>query len=282
MHRAARLGLELLDENQRGQYERRLAEFEFDDDSPYGGLSADEKRALLERFLSDVITDRDELLRVLQIDWREVLPVLHKSRRKSATEKMQELAATLQTALAEQRLEVDDLPEAVQDALQDLAEGQQPEDEGLEALLTDYGDALPKKLRNQLRRLRGVKRRQTTDFILGVTGLAVELLLPLQEELPAGASLRVCFDDRALERKRITAKEAEALLAFCTLYGGIEARMPHVQWELDALWKLAQQHADLVDRAEEEEEGEREKEVKIDLPFQVTVVSLPSEKGAGG
>lgn len=282
VHRAARLGLELLDENQRSQYERRLAEAEFDDDSPYGGPSVDEKHALLERFLNEVLTERDDLLRVFQIDWREVAPVLHKSRRKTAAEKMQELAVALQTALADQHLDESALPETAQDVLQDLTEGQPPEDEGLDALLTDYGDALPKKLRNQLRCLRGVKRRQTTDFIAGLASLAVELLLPLQDELPAGTLLRVRFDDRTLER--ITAKEAEALLAFRTLYGGIEERMPHVQWDLAALWKLAQQHADLVDQAEEEEEGEREKEVKVDLRFRVTVVSLPSPSGreAGG
>ncbi len=273
VYRAARLGLELLDDNQRNQYERRLDEAEFDDDSPYGGLSSEEKRGLLKRFLNEVLTDRDDLLRVLQIDWREVSPVLHKRHRKTAAEKMQQLGTALREALVEQRLETGDLPETVQYTLQNLAEGQQPEDDGLEVLLTDYGDALPKKLRNQLRRLRGVKRRQTTDFIAGLTSLAVELLLPLQERL-AGASLHVQFDDRAL--KRITAKEAEALLAFRTLYGGIEGRMPHVQWKLDALWELAQQHADLVDQADEEE-GEREQKVKVDLPFRVTVVGTDGE-----
>ena len=275
VYRAARLGMELLDENQRAQYERRLAKAEFDDDSPYGGLSAGEKRALLGRFLNDVLTDRDDLLRVLQIDWREVSPVLHKSRRKTAAEKIQQLGAALQDALAKQQLDVDDLPETVQDALQDLAEGQQPEDDGLDALLTDYGDALPKKLRNQLRRLRGLKRRQTPDFIAGLTSLAVELLLPLQNELPARVSLRIRFDDRALER--ITGKESEALLAFRTLYGGIEKRMPHIHWELGTLWELARQHADLVGQADEEGEGEREKEIKVALPFRVAVIRVDDE-----
>ena len=71
VYRATRLGLELLDENQRSKYERVLQEAEFDDDSRYGGLSAAEKRALLGRFLNDVLTDRNDLLRVLQIDWRD-------------------------------------------------------------------------------------------------------------------------------------------------------------------------------------------------------------------
>jgi len=155
--------------------------------------------------------------------------------------------------------------------LQDLVEGEEPADEGLEVLLTDYGNSLPKSLRNRLRWLQGVKRHQTTDFIAGVARLAVELLAPLREDLPKGAVLHVRFDDRSLER--ITSKEAEALLAFRTLYGGVEAAMPHVRWDLSVLWDLARQYADLVGREEEEEESEREKVVKVNLPFHVSVTA---------
>jgi len=80
LHRAARLGVELLDENQLDTYLRRLENAEFDDDSPYGGFSPEEKQVLLRRFLTEVLIDRGDLLRVLQLDWREVAPVLHKSR----------------------------------------------------------------------------------------------------------------------------------------------------------------------------------------------------------
>ena len=58
VHRAARLGMELLDETQLDAYLRRLEEAEFDDDRPYGGPSPDEKRRLLRRFLTEVLTDR--------------------------------------------------------------------------------------------------------------------------------------------------------------------------------------------------------------------------------
>jgi len=269
LHDAVRLGQELLDENQLTAYLRRLEDAEFDDDSPYGGLPPEEKHSLLHRFLTEVLTDRADALSVLQLDWREVAPVLHKSRRRTRTEQMQELAAALEEALKSQGLDRDALPDLAQDALQDLAEGQEPEDEGLDTLLTDYSDSLPKSLRNKLRRLQGVKRHQTSDFIAGVTHLAVELLSLLRDDLPEESSLNVCFDDQALER--ITSKEAEALLAFNALYGGIEAVMPHVQWDLTPLWHLACQHADIVGKEEENEEGEREKVVKVNLSFHIAV-----------
>lgn len=99
VQRAARLGSELLDDRQRDEYLSRLAETEFDDDSAYGGLTAEEKRALLHRFLSEVVADRRLLLDILRLDWREVASVLHKSRRKSRSEQLQSLAVVLQEAL---------------------------------------------------------------------------------------------------------------------------------------------------------------------------------------
>jgi hypothetical protein len=65
------------------------------------------------------------------------------------------------------------------------------------------------------------------------------------------------------------AREAEALLAFHTLYGGIETAMPGIRWELDDLWRQAQQA--VPEEAEEEAEGEREKVIKVNLPFRVTL-----------
>ncbi|MDQ7029062.1 MAG: hypothetical protein Q9O62_04455 [Ardenticatenia bacterium] len=137
---AARLGTELLEETQLDAYLARLEEAEFDDDRPHG-LSPAEKRDLLHRFLTQVLTDRDELLQVLQLDWREVAPILHKSRRKTRAERMQELATALEAALEAQRLEQEALPEPVRDVLQDLTDGREPEPEGLDSLLGEYGDA---------------------------------------------------------------------------------------------------------------------------------------------
>ncbi|HIQ05918.1 MAG TPA: DNA translocase FtsK, partial [Anaerolineae bacterium] len=264
------MGAELLEETQLDAYLTRLEKAEFDDNSPHGGPSPAEKSELLRRFLTQVLTDRDEVLQVLQLDWREVAPILHKSRRKTRAEQLQELATALEAALEAQRLEQDALPEPVRDVLQDLTDGQEPETEGLDSLLGEYGDALPRSLRNKLRRLRGVRKHQDTDFIAGITHLATELLSSLRGELPEGAALQVRFDERTLDR--VGLKEAEALLSFRTLYGGVEEMMPHVRWGLGVLWDLAQQHADLVGEEEEDEEGEREKVVKVNLLFRVGVV----------
>lgn len=264
VQRAARLGSELLDDRQRDEYLARLAEAEFDDDSAYGGLAAEEKRALLRRFLTEVVTDRRELLAILRLDWREVAPVLHKSRRKSRPEQMQALAAALQEALAAQRIAPESLPEAAQDMLSDLAVGEEPEDEAIERFLADYGDSLPRATQNQLRRLRSIKKHQTTDFIAGVTYLGVEFLTAARDDLPPGATLTVRWEGR-----EVGAREAEAVLAFRALYGGIETAMPGIRWELDDLWALAQGQEPAPD--EEETEGEREKVIKTNLPFRVTL-----------
>ncbi len=264
VQRAARLGSEVLDDRQRDEYLNRLAEAEFDDDSAYGGLTAESKRALLHRFLTEVVTDRNELLAILRLDWREVAPVLHKSRRKSRSEQMQALATALQEALDAQRIAPETLPEAAQDMLQDLTAGEEPEEEAVDRFLTDYGDSLPRAVQNQLRRLRSVKKHQTTDLIAGVTCLGVEFLTAAREELSSGATLTVRWTGR-----EAGAREAEALLAFRTLYGGIETAMPGIRWELDDLWRQAQQA--VPEEAEEEAEGEREKVIKVNLPFRVTL-----------
>jgi len=266
VYRAARIGAELLDEAQRETYLDKLAEAEFDDESAYRGLSPEQKRALLHRFLVDVVTDRHDLLAILGLDWREVAPILYKSRRKSRPEKMQELATALDAALDAQRIDPQSLPDPVQDALQDLSDGESPDDEGVERLLADYGDSLPKSVCNQLRRLRSVKKYQTADFIAGVTTVGVEFLTALRDELPAEAALTV----RYTGGMEADAKKIEALLTFRALYGGVETTMPHLHWDLAVLWASVQQYAASVD--EVDTEGEREKIIKVALPFRVALV----------
>lgn len=266
VQRAARLGSELLDDRQRDEYLSRLAETEFDDESAYGGLTAEEKRALLRRFLADVVTDRRQLLDILRLDWREIAPVLHQSRRKSRSEQLQSLAAALREALASQRISPETLSKEAQNVLNDLSDGKEPEDDDIERFLSDDGDSLPRSVQNQLRRLRGVKKHQTTDFIAGVTFLGVEILTDFRDNLPAGATLSVRWEGRGVETQ-----EAEAALAFRTLYGGIEKEMPDIRWEWNDLWKLAEDQATIPDG--EEAEGEREKIIKADLRFRVTLAN---------
>jgi len=267
LYRAARLGSEILDERQQNDFLNRLGEAEFDDESAFGGPSPDEKRAALRRFLTEVITDRADLLHILQLDWREVSPVLFKKARRTRAEQLQELSRALGVALEQQHLEPTDLPEYGQDVLQDLADGREPDAESLDRLVADYRDELGKGLSNKLRRLSGAKSRSHTDFIAGLTALAVELLAPLQTEMQPGTRLRVTFSaDRLSEVKR---KEAEALAAFRTLYGGIETALSSVTWDLSQLWDLAARHSDW--QAEAEDEQVREKVSKAGLPFRVAV-----------
>lgn len=264
IHRAARLGAELLDDAQRDMYLARLDEAEFDDDSSYKGLAPLEKGALLRRFLTQGVSDRRDLLMILQLDWREVSPILHKGRRKSRPEQLQAISAALEAALEAQRIAPDTLPEAAQDMLQDLAAGDEPEEEAIERFLADYGDSLPRPVQNRLRQLRSVRKHQTTDFIAGVAYLGIEFLTTLHDELPEGAALTIRWDGRV-----VGGREAEAILAFRALYGGVETAMPGVRWDLDTLWKLAQEYQ--AAPSDDEAEGEREKIIKVNLPFRVTL-----------
>ena len=267
LYQAARLGSEILDERQQKDFLDRLDKAEFDDESDFGGPSPDEKRTALRRFLTEVITDHADLLRVLQLDWREVSPVLFKKARRTRAEQLQELGQALEATLEQQHLQPTDLPEYGQDVLQDLADGREPDAESLDRMVADYRDELGKGLSNKLRRLSGAKSRSHTDFIAGLTALAVELLAPLQTEIQPGTRLRVTFDANHLDE--VKQKEAEALVAFRTLYGGIETVLSSVTWDLDQLWELAAHHSDW--QAEAEDEQAREKVSKAGLPFRVAV-----------
>ncbi|MGQ9547976.1 MAG: DNA translocase FtsK [Roseiflexus sp.] len=270
VQRAARLGNEVLDDRQRDEYLSRLDNADFDDDSPDGGPTVEEKRALLRRFLTEAIVDRQELLAILRLDWHEVAPVLHKSPRKSKHEQMQKLADALRQALDDQQI-TKTLSEDAQDMLQDLAAGKEPEKETVDRFLIDYGDSLPRTVQKQLRRLQGFKKHSTTDFIVGVTLLGVEFLTAVSDEPPSGATLTVRWKGHESGNRR-----AEALLAFRTLYGGIETAMPDIRWELDDLWTQAPQA--VREATEEETEGEQEKVTKSDLTFKVTLVNCEGQE----
>jgi DNA segregation ATPase FtsK/SpoIIIE-like protein len=267
LYRAARFGSEILEERQQNDFLDRLEKAEFDDESAFDGLSPDEKRAALRRFLVEVITDRTESLRALQLDWREVNPVLFKKARKTRADQLQELGQQLKTALEQQHLEPTDLPEYGEDVLQDLADGHEPDVESLDRLVTDFRDELGKKLSNKLSRLSGAKSRSHPDFITGLTALAVELLAPLQAEIQPGTRLCVTFNADHMDE--IKQKEAEALAAFRALYGGIETTLSSVTWDLGQLWDLLGQHSDW--QAEAEDQQEREKVSKAELTFRVAV-----------
>lgn len=254
--RAAQLGRELLDDAQRDEYLARLEEVEFADDSPFGGLTPDKKKALLRRFITDALTNRCELLEVLRLDWHEVAPVLHKGPRRSRPDQLKDLAAALQKIFTPETL-----PEAARDMLADLAAGEEPEEAAVEDFLTQHGNSLPRRIQNQLRRLTGARRLQTADFLAGLTSLGVELLTTARDDTSSGTTLTVRWKPCELKPR-----DSEALQAFRALYGGIESVVPFVRWDLDELWA---QVSEQETAPEAEEEGEREKVIKTDLTFQI-------------
>ncbi|MBC7228427.1 MAG: DNA translocase FtsK [Thermoflexales bacterium] len=154
--------------------------------------------------------------------------------------------------------------------LADLSAGEEPEEAALEALLTDYGDSLPRRLQNQLRRLLSVPKHQGTDFLVGVTRLSVEILTAARDNLTPGATLTVRWEPHSLRPQ-----DAEALRAFRVLYGGIELVMTCVRWELDDLWAQVPETVSLPES--EEADGEREKVLKTNLTFRITLTSAKGE-----
>ena len=270
VYQTANLRSRLLDDSDLKKWLSQLEKTEFDDERPYGGPSPEEKRELLRNFLSDQLADREEWLPALNIDWSEVSAVLYKKARKTKSEKYQELAQQVQAILQEQQIKEDDLPLSVQDVIDDLEQGKNPADEGhteeIIEFIDELGDGLPNRLKNQIRRLQGAKKYDGSDFIIGITDLAVQMMVPVQDDLKVQAELSVGFDSDQFSK--IEAKHAETLLAFRTMYGGIENLMPSVKWNLADLWQLVEENADRVSY-DEEEDGEREKVVNVPLSFDV-------------
>ena len=266
--RASRLGTQLLDSTQLKTYLGLLRKTEFVDD--YGGASSGQKQRLIYRFLTEVLTNQDELLQVFQIDWNEVADIFYVKARKNKIEQLKDLGAALQEALENQHFEKESMPEVISDTLEDMMHGRDPKGEDIDDLLTDYGDSLPKVLKNKLRRLRGVKKVEGTDFIADILHIIVELVSPLQTDLLDRITIQVRFDDQQLGK--VDKDKAEALLAFRTMYGGIEEVMPAVQWHLENLWDAVRQYAHVIERTEQEQEGEQERIIKAELEFHVSVL----------
>lgn len=268
---ASRLGRELLDQTRLNGCLQRLQNAPLEDDTPHG-LSAAEKRARLERFLTSVMTDQDDLRRVFELDWNEVAPILHKQVRTSRADQLKDLAEALREAVGASQTDVEALPEPVEGALRDMAAGRDPEDEGLDELLSDYSDSLPKTIRNKLRRMRHTTTYQSADYITGLTNLITRMLIHLRSELVPGTTVQVQFDEQSLDRAgQTTDKTIEAVLAFHMLYGGIEQQMSAIQWILQPLWTAAEQYAQ-TDLPQDEDLGEREKKNTVSLTFSVRVV----------
>jgi hypothetical protein len=263
---AARVGSEVLDDRTRESYLQRLSTATLDDDEAIGGLSAARKHELLGRFVDGQLrNNRDELLHVLQIDWREVQLVITAKSRASRPAKLAETAARLEVALESTAADDEDLHEIIAD----LRAGDEPDPATVERLLADYGDSLNRGLHSSLRGLVPTRTRKHADFLVGLTALAVDLVQPRRAELAPGARLRVV---PRLHVVRETKHLPAALQVFQALYGGIEQVMPALDWQLDGLWaRAARQPGEQTD---EDEADERERLVRVEVPFRVTLVGV--------
>ena len=218
--KAAELGHTLLEQEQQRAYLTRLDEIELEDDRPYG-LAAAEKKVLLSNFITNVTTDRTQVAQVLQLDWSEVIGILHKSARKTPEGKLKDLAAALEAVFIEQGLTVQALSDPVQEVLQALTEGKRPEADDVDTLLNEQGEHLPDKVKKQVRQLRGSYTVKSEDFLAALMDLAVQLLEP-QETHTDEMRLLISFQkDAWQEQKKRKNKDdrGDALLAFRTLYG---------------------------------------------------------------
>ena len=244
-----------------------------------GGLSADEKRTRLERFLRDVNTSREAIEQALVIEWREVSPILHKRARPSKPERAQQDAEDLVEALGEVGYPADDYDDETKALVEALMGGETPDPEVVEDVLETIGDELPKELVTRLRRYRKPKTVKSSDFIEGLTTLCIDLLSATAPEEGQKSSLTVtarpCEDPEELR---------EMLLAFRTLFSGVEVFFPSITWELGELHAALRElnrEADRRRRRVEDEGGPllprhrlgqrgrsaREGHVRVDVPL---------------
>lgn len=233
----SRRGREQLDDRERQKYLDNLDEAEFDD-TP-GGLSAEQKEKRLRDFLLKVNTDRESLLRIYEIDWSEVDSLLYHSKRRTKKERLSEIGQQLKEAFKDQGIEEEDLSESVQETVDELSRGSQPDDASLDELVMDYGENVPGKLRGRVKRLRRPPKISTENFAEGIIQALAEIVVPLREEATEGVEVRLRpenLDD--LREENLDGEQKEALLAFRLFYGGIEKEISNIEWELDEFWTL--------------------------------------------
>jgi hypothetical protein len=258
---AVQVGSEVLEDRARQEYLKRLEQATLADDQAFGGLSTEEKRRLLGRFIDGALGDqRSDLLKVLSIDWHEVQQIITTRTRTTKPERNIKLADRLAVAFGQAGVEDED----VQEVLEKLREGEEPESEVVERVLAEAGELLGKGPRNDLRRLVRQRTRRTSDFLVGLLTVAIDLLHTRQDELTPDSKLRVTLAPGALERRQ---KLHDAAEVFRALYGGLERALPAFEWRIEQLWALA------ANDSEAPEEGEERERVSCEeIAFRVTLV----------
>jgi hypothetical protein len=263
---AAQAGSEVLDDRVRQDYLTRLQKLTLADDSEFRGLSSADKRDLLHRFVDGMIGDsRAELLEVLRIDWHEVQDLFTARGRSSKKERYQRVVERLETIAQQvERAANDDLTEV----LEDLREGREPDAEVLNRLLDAEGARFTKALRNDLRRLVRPRTRRSADFLAGLAAIAIDLVQTRQNEIIPGSRLRVSLAPISSDMRRNGI--AEAASVFRALYGGLAKQLPTIDWQLDALWQLA----DIEQHDDDEEEQHL---VRSEITFRLTLLGTANK-----
>lgn len=269
LHSAAGIGNEVFEESKQAIYLKRLETAPFDDDSVLNGYSAEEKRTLLRQFIEGRFrNDRIATLRVLQIDWREVQHVITIKTRSSQAQKLKEISKEIEAALSQGSSSDGDLAELIAT----LNDGREPEADLIDRVLQVTGDSLNRQLRSKLRRLVKTRTRKHSDFLVGLTSLAIELLYCRQDELQPGTRIRVELDPQALQKH-----DYETLATFRTLFGGIEQVFANIEWNLEAVWE----HPSEDETAETgDDDDNQEKERWSELPFRVVVLDADGHESA--
>lgn len=231
---AAQIGVEVLEDRARQSYLQLLEKATLSDDTAFNGLGTAAKRELLRAFIDGALGDhREQLAQVLQIDWSEIKQVIMPRGRESKLERAARVADRLEVSVEQLGFADDD---DLLDVIDALRAGRDPESDAVERILDAGGDTIGKALRADLRRLVRPPTRRSADFMVGLTALAIELLAKKRDDLLPGARLRVTLAPGALEDKYA----ADAASVFQAIYGGLEAVLPAVDWQIDRLWRLAE------------------------------------------
>lgn len=265
---ASSIGRKILDERTRADYLGRLEHAELANELDNGGATAEQKREIIRRFLEGELQESPEqMLQVLQIDWREIQLVMTPRKKTTRQERFIRLTEALETALDGVAARDSEL----RTVMNDLREGVEPEGEQIDRMLREHGDSLAPTIRNDLRRLVKIRTRKHADLLVGLTALAVELLQPLQSPPQPDLRLHVIskLDQRA--NKKVL---YDALFVFRTLFGGIERALPTIVWQLDALWERLRALESDEDEDEDEDDpgNDRERVSRLEIPFEVRVV----------
>ncbi len=261
LHNAARIGSEVFDENKQETYLKRLETAPLEDDSALNGYSAEEKRVLLQQFIEGQFrNDRTNTLRVLQIDWREVQHIITTKTRSSQAQKFKEIADEIEEAFPQDTISDRNLIEL----LTSLRNEREPEADLVDQVVEQIGDSLSKQLRGKLRRLVKTRTRKHSDFLVGLTALAIELLHPRQDELQPGTRMRIELDEQTFED--------QAIKIFHTLFGGIEKIFSDIEWDLNSV-------SEILSGYETRETGEdHEKEGQSEVRFRVGILDADGQE----